>query len=168
MRVSTVTPDRLSLPAVLGWPIVVAGLLAIFATYWDEAFHTDVGRDSAWAAPHVLLYGSVGVVGLGVATWGLLVLAGTRSLRATLGHTSLMAAGLGGLGALAAAPIDAVWHEAYGRDAVLWSPPHMLVVFSATALTLGVISGLPKAGKALRAAAGVLLPVSYTHLRAHE
>jgi len=68
-----------------------------------------------------------------------------------------MAAGLGGLGALAAAPIDAGWHEAYGRDAVLWSPPHMLVVFSATALTLGVISGLPRAGTALRAAAGVLL-----------
>jgi len=149
--------QRLSLPVGLGWPMVAAGLLAVFATYWDEAFHTDVGRDSAWAAPHLLLYGSVAVVGIGVAAWGLLVLARTRSLTDSLSYRPVLAAGVGALGALVAAPIDAVWHEAYGRDAVLWSPPHMLVVFASIALTLGILAGLPTHARALSIAGSVLL-----------
>ncbi len=137
--------------------MVAAGLLAVFATYWDEAWHTDVGRDSAWAAPHLLLYGSVAVVGLGVATWGLLVLAWTRSLKATLSYRPVLAAGLGALGALVAAPIDAGWHAAYGRDAVFWSPPHILVLFSSVTLTLGILAGLPHRSRALMMAGSVLL-----------
>jgi hypothetical protein len=158
MPVATVNHRHLvEVPSVLGWPVATAGLLAVFATYWDEAWHTDVGRDSAWAAPHQLLYGSVAVVGIGVAFWGLLASLATRSLRATLGQPALLAAGLGALGALAAAPIDAAWHEAYGRDAVLFSPPHMLVVLASTALVLGVLAGLPSRARALRVAGGVLL-----------
>ena len=83
-----------------------AGLLAVFATYWDEAWHTDVGRDTAWAAPHLLLYGSVALVGIGVAAWGLRILLALRSIRGTLAEPPLLAAGLGALGALVAAPID--------------------------------------------------------------
>ncbi len=149
--------NRLTLPAGLGWPMVTAGLLAVFATYWDEAWHTDLGRDSAWAAPHLLLYGSVAVVGLGVGAWGLLVLARTQSLKASLSFRPVAVAGLGALGAVIAAPIDAAWHEAYGRDAVLWSPPHMLVVFASVALTLGILSGLRPSCRALAIAVSVLL-----------
>lgn len=137
--------------------MVVAGLLAVFATYWDEAWHTDVGRDSALAAPHLLLYGSVAVVGLGVAAWGALVWRRTRSLRVALSYRPVLAAGLGALGALIAGPIDAGWHAAYGRDAVLWSPPHMLVVFASIALTLGVLAGLPTQARLLATAFSVLL-----------
>lgn len=149
--------SSLTLPVRLGWPMIAAGLLAIFATYWDEAWHTDVGRDSAWAAPHLLLYGSVAVVGLGVAIWGLLVLGWTRSLKATLSYRPVLAAGLGALGALVSAPIDAGWHAAYGRDAVLWSPPHMLVVFASVTLTLGILAGLQPQARALAIAGSVLL-----------
>lgn len=145
------------MPVPLAWASVVAGFLAVFATYWDEAWHTDIGRDSAWAAPHVLLYGSVAVVGLAVAGWGLRVLVSLRSLRGTLAQPPLVASGLGGLGALIAAPIDAGWHEAYGRDAVLFSPPHMLVVLASTALVLGVLAGLPGDAPLLSRSAGVLL-----------
>lgn len=137
--------------------MVAAGLLAVFATYWDEAWHTDIGRDSAWAAPHLLLYGSVAVVGLGVAAWGLLVLARTRSLKASLSYRPVLTAGLGALGALIAAPIDAGWHVAFGRDAVLWSPPHILVLFASLALTLGILSGLPTEARALAMAGSVLV-----------
>lgn len=157
MRVSSVEHRRLNLPVGIGWSMVTAGLLAVFATYWDEAWHTDLGRDSAWAAPHVLLYGSVAVVGLAVAAWGLLVLVRTRSLKAALSYRPVLAAGVGALGALVAAPIDAGWHEAYGRDAVLWSPPHMLVVFASVALTLGVLAGIPDSARALAIAGSVLL-----------
>ncbi|MEJ7833938.1 MAG: hypothetical protein WKF79_13545, partial [Nocardioides sp.] len=111
----------------------------------------------AWAAPHLLLYGSVAVVGLGVVAWGLLVLYWTRSLKASLSYRPVLTAGLGALGALVAAPIDAGWHAAYGSDAVLWSPPHMLVVFASVTLTLGILAGLPPGARALAIAALVLL-----------
>jgi hypothetical protein len=42
---------------------------------------------------------------------------------------------------LAALPIDAAWHAAFGRDAVLWSPPHMLAVFGGLALLVGFLGG---------------------------
>lgn len=157
MTVSVGAADQLTLPRSLGWTMAVAGGFAIYATYWDEAWHTDIGRDTAWAPPHLLLYGSVAVVGVGVGVWGLRALIGTRSLRAALTCPPLSAASLGAVGALAAAPVDAFWHEAYGRDAVLWSPPHMLVVLASTALVLGVLAGLPPGAGALRAALGVLL-----------
>lgn len=38
---------------------VTSRALALFSTYWDDSLHTDVGRDTLWSAPHVLLYGSI-------------------------------------------------------------------------------------------------------------
>ncbi len=156
MRVSEVTHSNL-VPRSVGALVIVAGAAAIFATYWDEAWHTDVGRDSFWSPPHVLLYGSVAIVGLGVAAWGLRVVVGERTLRAAFGAPSLMLAGASGLAVLVAAPVDAAWHAEFGRDAVAWSPPHMLVLLGSTALVLGVLAGLPHDAVALRAGAGTLL-----------
>ena len=157
MSVSHLTSQRLALPTGLGWAMVAAGMFAVFATYWDEAFHTDVGRDSALSPPHVLLYGSVAIVGLGVAFWGARVLLATRSVRASLAHPPLLSAGVGATTTLVAGGIDIAWHSAYGRDAVLWSPPHMLGVFGTIALTLGVVGGVQASAVALRAAASVLV-----------
>ena len=53
----------LSLPAGLGWLICGAGAAGIFATYWDESWHTDIGRDSFWTPAHLLLYGAMAVAG---------------------------------------------------------------------------------------------------------
>lgn len=121
--------------------IVAAGLGSLFATYWDDAWHTDIGRDDAFIPPHLLLYGSVAVAGLLVAAWGLLVVWRTRSLLAVFRYPALLTAAAGGVLTLGAGAADAFWHEAFGRDAVLWSPPHMLAVFATIALIVGVLAG---------------------------
>jgi hypothetical protein len=82
------------------------------------------------------------MAGVVVAGWGLSVLLRTRSPVAVLQHPPLLLAGLGGAATLAAAPIDAAWHAAFGRDSVLWSPPHMLVVLASTAMVTGVLTGV--------------------------
>src|SRR5690348_6507441 len=105
------------LPAAAGAVIAAAGWLSLLATYWDDAWHTDIGRDSAWTPPHVALYGAVAVAGVVVAWWVIANVASGRSLR-SLTWPSLLLAGAGGSAVLAAAPIDAAWHAAYGRDAV--------------------------------------------------
>lgn len=137
--------------------VVLAGAAALFATYWDEAWHTDIGRDSAWAAPHVLLYGSVAAVGLSVALWGAGAVLRTRSVTTALRARPLVLAGAAGLAVLAAAPIDSIWHSRFGRDAVAWSPPHLLVLLGSIALLLGVLAGVARSQVRLRVALCVLV-----------
>lgn len=136
--------DSGGLRPVEGAVVAVAGTAALFATFWDDAWHTDLGRDSAWIAPHVLLYGAMAIVGVIVAAWGVRAVAAARSVLAVLRNRPLMVAGAGGAATLAAAPVDAWWHASFGRDAVLWSPPHMLVIFASAALVTGVLAALPQ------------------------
>ena len=53
----------------------------------------------------------------------------------------LQLAAAGGTVTLATLPVDGAWHAAFGRDAVLWSPPHMLAVFGGLALLVGFLTG---------------------------
>ena len=39
---------------------------------------------------------------------------------------------------LRSAPLDEWWHAAFGRDAVLWSPPHLVALVGTVALGSGV------------------------------
>ncbi len=58
-----------------------------------------------------------------------------------------LALALAGLaGTLASAPVDDAWHRLFGRDAVLWSPPHLLGVFATLALVTGLLTGLASGG----------------------
>jgi hypothetical protein len=137
---------------------VVVGAAGLFATYWDDAWHTDLGRDDATIPPHLLLYGSVAVIGMVVAAWGLAALRRGRSLLAILRQPPLLLAATGATVTLASAPIDAAWHAAFGRDAVLWSPPHMLGLFGTLVLVVGLLAGARPGGRLwLPAAAGALL-----------
>jgi hypothetical protein len=145
-------------PGILLLLVVLAGAAALFATYWDDAWHTDLGRDSATIPPHLLLYGSVAVLGAVVVAWGLTALQRTRSLPAVLRQPPLLLAATGATVTLAAAPTDAAWHAAFGRDAVLWSPPHLLGLVGTLVLIVGILAGTrPGTCPWLLAAAGALL-----------
>jgi hypothetical protein len=119
--------------------VVVAGSAGLFATFWDDAWHTDLGRDQATIPPHLLLYASMATIGAVVAAWGLSALWRGRSLAAVWRQPPLLLAAAGGTLTLAALPIDAAWHARFGRDAVLWSPPHMLAIFGSLALLVGFL-----------------------------
>jgi hypothetical protein len=64
--------------------VVVAGSSGLFATFWDDAWHTDLGRDQATIPPHLLLYASMATIGAVVAAWGLSARRRSRSLAAVL------------------------------------------------------------------------------------
>jgi hypothetical protein len=57
------------LPAGLLALVVVAATAGLFATFWDDAWHTDLGRDQALIPPHLLLYASMATIGTVVAAW---------------------------------------------------------------------------------------------------
>ena len=105
------------------------GVVALVGGYWDDAWHTDRGRDSLFAAPHVVLY-----VGVLVATAAVALIA-RKPWSASQGLALA-----GGAAVLVSAPLDEAWHAAFGRDAVLWSPPHMLAVVASLMLATGVLA----------------------------
>ena len=149
------------LPAWLLLPPLGGFLLALYGTYWDDAWHTERGRDSFFIAPHLCVYGGLTLAGAGLGLWGLLVARRIGLLRA-LRHPPLLLGLLGATVTVAAAPIDNAWHAAFGRDAVIWSPPHMLGIVASLTLAAGVTMELGRSrdrlGRVTRwiAAAGVL------------
>ena len=120
-------------------------LLGAISTYWDIATHIDVGRERFLTPAHIGIYSAVLVSAIAIALSGLAdhFRAGDsffgalrhpfRSLRPGIG-----VAGAGMLTTLIAAPLDNAWHEIYGIDVTIWSPPHLLAIFGIAAASLGL------------------------------
>ena len=115
---------------------------------WDISWHMSIGRDTFWAPPHMLEYASAVVAGL---SSGYVVLrttfAGTPDDRAvTVGFWGFR----GPLGAwitiwgtfamLVSAPFDDWWHNAYGLDVKIVSPPHMVLFWGMLGIVVGAIA----------------------------
>lgn len=137
-------PDRDVSPRSVGVALV-GFAIALFGVYWDDAWHTDRGRDDLLSAPHLALYSGVTVAVAVVGWWGWRrretgwrrVLAGPIGVAVT-----------GAAVTLGSAPVDEWWHSAFGRDAVIWSPPHLVALVGTIALGTGVAL---VAGQAARA-----------------
>ena len=132
--------------------------LALFGVYWDDAWHTDRGRDDLLSPPHLSLYVGVTLVAGVVIWWAHQRATGRASVSGPVGL-----AVTGAAFTLASAPVDEWWHQAFGRDAVLWSPPHLAAVAGTIALgtAVALIATAPEidAGRALlvgAAGAGVI------------
>lgn len=116
------------------WQVVrsmlILNIIAITAMYlsgqWDAAEHTKGAVDRFWYPPHFGIYFALLVAAL-LPLIGL-VLIGQGSglpfdkLRRNAALTMVIAAnGFSVLGA----PFDAWWHETFGIDLTVWSPPHL-------------------------------------------
>ncbi len=119
---------------------IVTGLL------WDISWHMTVGRDSFWTPPHVLEY--VSAICAGVAC-GYVVLRTT--FRGPRDAASVHFWGFRGpIGAwitiwgtfamLASAPFDDWWHNAYGLDVKIVSPPHMVLFWGMLGIVVGALA----------------------------
>ena len=112
----------------------------IAGTYWDISWHMSIGRDSFWTPAHLAI--QAGGILAGVAG-AVLIFSTTFRREAPLRPVSIRVWGFRGpfgafLGAWGAAtmvvsaPFDNWWHNAYGLDVKILSPPHAV-------LTLGVL-----------------------------
>lgn len=130
---------RRPVPILTVFMFLVGGIVALFGTYWDDAWHSDRGRDSFTIPPHLLLYGGVLVIGAATVWWAALRLQQEKRMRAVIGYPPLLLALIGDAVTLASAPIDNAWHTAFGRDAVLWSPPHLLGIVGLLTVGSGML-----------------------------
>jgi hypothetical protein len=132
------------------WAGVLAVTSASIGGQWDVSWHRSIGRDTFWTPAHMAIYACgviAGVVGLYLvltATFGRSATAARLrevsvdifGLRAPLG---VFLAGWGGVAMLTSAPFDNWWHNAYGLDVKIISPPHTLLILGIRAIDAGML-----------------------------
>ena len=127
---------------------VLASFCIVIGLIWDISWHMSIGRDGLFSAPHLAIY-------LGGITAGLF--SGYRVLKMTFAGTDFERAksikfwgifygSLGNLfciwGAIAmltSAPFDDWWHNTYGLDITILSPPHTVLGLGMIMIQLGAI-----------------------------
>jgi hypothetical protein len=167
MQNVSVTAPQIRTPPWLPLLFLAGASTALVGGYWDDAFHTEVGRDTFLSRPHLAIYLGVAAVGAGLAVW-LAVSARAVGWRAAQADPLLRLAALSVLVTLASGPIDDGWHRAFGRDAVLWSPPHVLGIVGTGCLALALLAQLARDERvwpqATRAAVGGLALAAFAFL----
>jgi len=127
------------------WGVVAAATFYVTGFYWDISWHQTIGRDSFFNPAHVTIY-LCGVVG-GIScayiifstTFGKDEAARAASVRVWGFRAPLGAfvVAWGGVLMLTSAPFDNWWHNAYGLDAKLNSPPHWVLTTGVFAVQIG-------------------------------
>ena len=125
--------------------VVAAALIAVGLT-WDISWHRSVGRDTFWTAPHLVEY----LAAILVATsCGWLILRSTFSAAGERdrmvrfwgfwGPLGAWVAVWGSVAMLVSAPFDNWWHNAYGLDVKIVSPPHIVLGVGMMAIVVGAM-----------------------------
>jgi len=127
------------------WGVVAAVTSVMIGGYWDISWHMTIGRDTFWTPAHMAIY-LCGI--LAGASCSCLILSttfaqteaaravsvGVWGFRAPLG--AFMAA-WGGIVMLTSAAFDNWWHNAYGLDVKIFSPPHVVLDIGTVAVQVG-------------------------------
>jgi hypothetical protein len=143
-------PLATSVAAALPWYVaaaLVAATSAKVGVIWDISWHRSIGRDTFWTPAHMAIY--LGGVLAGLAC-GWLVLrttfAGDHEERAATvgfwGFRGPLGAWVciwGALAMISSAPFDNWWHNAYGLDVKVLSPPHVVLALGIWAIQLGAL-----------------------------
>jgi len=142
--------DIVSRPTGVPWYLWCAALAvtsAYVGGYWDISWHRSIGRDSFWSAPHMAIYACGVLAGIASAY---LIFSTTFGRQASLRDVSVRIWGFsgplgaficawGGLAMLASAPFDDWWHNAYGLDVKIISPPHMVLALGFFGIEFGAV-----------------------------
>lgn len=124
-------------------PFLVGVFCSFVGFAWDVQWHVDVGPDTFFTLPHLVLYSGIAISGLVSLAVVLATTAAARrgdpeafagttpvlrgAYRAPLGY---LVGGFGALSFLLYGLLDQWWHGLYGFDVTLVSPPHVGLILS--------------------------------------
>ncbi|WP_181871452.1 hypothetical protein [Sphaerisporangium album] len=140
------------LPAAL---VTLGTLSSLFGISWDVQWHIDVGPDTFFTLPHLVLYAGSAIAGLTSLAVVLMTtarqragrlidpLVGGRHVRVLGGAfaapVGYLVSGTGAAMFLLTGLWDMWWHTLYGFDATLSSPPHVSLFLSITVTMAGSV-----------------------------
>jgi hypothetical protein len=133
--------------AWLGAVVTLGAVCVMIGVYWDISWHMSIGRDSFWTPAHLLIQAGGLMAGLS---------SGYVAIRTTFGGNAIardssvtfwgFKAPLGAWVAIwgcfamvSSAPFDNWWHNAYGLDVRIISPPHMVLAMGIAGVGIGAL-----------------------------
>ena len=125
---------------------------------WDIQWHVEIGRDSLFIPPHLVVmvafFSGVALVMAMIAYETGLSRAGhkpahTVRLGPFQSSWSVFAILFGYSFALLSALFDELWHEIFGLDVTLWSPPHLLIMASTVVVDFSLLLGIAASSRRL-------------------
>jgi len=142
------------------WAGVIAVTSSSLGGAWDVAWHRSIGRDAFLTAPHLMIY-ACGVIAALICGYLIFYTTFGRSRRMRAESVSVLGfraplgafiAAWGGIAMLTSAPFDNWWHNAYGLDVKIISPPHTLLILGIRGVSVGVLFLILAAMNRLQAA----------------
>ena len=129
------------------WSLFAAVVSVVIGGYWDISWHMSIGRDTFWTPAHMLIQFCGILAGF---TCGYLILSCTLGRDPALASASVQVwkfrgplgafiAAWGGATMLTSAPFDNWWHNAYGLDVKIFSPPHVVLDGGVLAIQIGAL-----------------------------
>jgi len=132
------------------YAVLFASTSVIVGVTWDISWHRTIGRDTFWTPAHLAIYLGGLVAGL-TCGWLALRLTFARDETAALERTAAVRfwgfrAPLGAwvciwgaFAMLTSAPFDDWWHNSYGLDVKILSPPHALLAAGIGTIQFGAM-----------------------------
>ena len=127
------------------------GALAVTSSFiggaWDVSWHRSIGRDTFWTPAHLAIQ-ACGVMAAIICGYLMLVNTFGRSARLKAASVNVLGfraplgafiAAWGGIAMITSAPFDNWWHNAYGLDVKIVSPPHTLLILGIRAVAVGIL-----------------------------
>jgi hypothetical protein len=129
------------------WASVIGVTSAMIGVQWDISWHRSIGRDTFWTPAHIAIYLCGVLAGI---SCGYLILSTTFRSASPLKDASVeiwgfrgplgaFIAAWGGIAMITSAPFDDWWHNAYGLDVKILSPPHVLLIAGMVGVQLGAL-----------------------------
>ena len=127
------------------WSSTLAVTSTTVGLYWDISWHMGIGRDTFWTPAHLAIQFGAVLTGLCCAY---LILHTTFSHDAAARESTLRIWGFrgplgafiaawGGFCMLTSAPFDNWWHNSFGLDVTILSPPHVVLILGIFVMGLG-------------------------------
>jgi hypothetical protein len=126
---------------------VFSAACVMVGVYWDISWHMSIGRDTFWTPAHLLIQSGGLIAGVSSGYVALrTTFRGSASERDSAvpfwGFRAPLGAWIciwGCLAMLTSAPFDNWWHNAYGLDVKIVSPPHTLLALGIFSIVLGAL-----------------------------
>ncbi len=129
------------------WCAALAVTSAMIGVHWDISWHRSIGRDTFWTPAHIAIYLCGVLAGI---SCGYLILSTTFGRNGATGGAAVKIWGFrgplgaficawGGIAMLTSAPFDDWWHNTYGLDVKILSPPHIVLALGIVSIELGAL-----------------------------
>jgi hypothetical protein len=127
------------------WSAALAVTSTTVGIYWDISWHSGIGRDTFWTSAHLAIQFGAVLTGISCAylilhtTFSTDPAAKQHSVKiwGFSGPLGAFIAAWGGFCMLTSAPFDNWWHDSFGLDVMILSPPHAVLALGIFVMGVG-------------------------------